>query len=82
MLSLMCRNEGTAHALALLVHGDAAMAGLGIVTEAMQMSELEAYWVRPTLSPLAGLALLVSSRTRSRSDSCPMFNFRASAAPN
>ena len=42
----VCRNEGTAHALALLVHGDAAMAGLGIVTEAMQMSELEAYWVR------------------------------------
>lgn len=31
--------------LALLVHGDAAMAGLGIVTEAMQMAELEAYWI-------------------------------------
>ena len=38
-----CRNEGTAHALALLLHGDASMAGLGIVTEMMQMSELEVH---------------------------------------
>ena len=47
--SYLYRNEGTAHALALLLHGDAAMAGLGIVPEAMQLADLEAYWIGGTV---------------------------------
>jgi multifunctional 2-oxoglutarate metabolism enzyme len=41
----VCSKVGVPGILALLIHGDAAMSGLGIVTEAMQMSDLEGYCI-------------------------------------
>jgi 2-oxoglutarate dehydrogenase complex dehydrogenase (E1) component-like enzyme len=44
-----CSNLGSKGALALLVHGDAAFAGLGVVSESFQMAALPAYSIGGSL---------------------------------